>query len=170
MNKRLASLSLLAACVVAAPAFAANCPTTYVPGSPAICDLLNVADLVIDGGGAIHERIALPLNTTIDDAALPLYAVEAKTWLFEGAPATVRVTLSLTDDVGGNAVTLGSTSATVQPGHDRVSLAAKGARMAQPAYLNVAIEADPESGMKSIDIKRLGVIQSFDNDVEGVAR
>jgi hypothetical protein len=168
--KRLLSLSLLTACVVAAPAFAARCPTTYVPGAADVCDLHNATDLVLQRGGTIHQRIALPLNTTIDDAALPMYAVEAKTWLFEGAPTTVRVALTLTDDRGANTVALGSTSAMVQPGHDRISLAVQGGRAAQPAYLNVLIEADAEGGAAPIDIKELGVIQSFDGDVEAVAR
>ncbi|HEY4090579.1 MAG TPA: hypothetical protein VGN46_03615 [Luteibacter sp.] len=168
--KTIASLAVIAALTAATPAFAARCPSPHAPGGTEVCDLYSGEKLKLVRGGQVSQRIALPLDTTIDDGDLPLYSAEAKTWNFGGTAANVRISMSLTDDTGGHAVELGSASVALQGGHDRISLAVKGARFAQPAYLNVTLESDAEGGPNEVDIDQLGVIQSYDPDVEHASR
>jgi hypothetical protein len=156
--------------VAAIPAVAATCPTVHQPTSPAVCELFTAESLSLPRAGVIEQRIALPLNTTNDANALPLYAVEAKAFVMDHKATGVRVSLSLSDDAGGHVAPLGTQVAELQPGHGSVSLAATGKAYAQPAHLNVRIERLAEAGAAAVSIPQLKVIQSFDPDVEGVAR
>lgn len=160
----------LAGCLASTASLAAACPSAHAANDPLRCDLYKGSPLTLASGQSVSQRILLPLNTTIDDGHLPIYAVEFRTKLDAGSPAgRVHVKLWMSDDTGGHRVDLGATESTVQPGADKVSMAAGGWRFPQPAHLNVeVVRIDDEAAPLEID--GVHVIQSFDPDIEAAAR
>jgi hypothetical protein len=163
------TLFIAAACLAAsATTLAATCPSVHVPAGPAFCDLYLGQPATLAAGQSISKRILLPLNTTIDDKSLPVYAVDFATSLAGGFDAgALRVSLSLSDDTGGHVVPLGRSEFAVPTGVDKPSVAVSGKRFGQPAHLNVTIER-LDDGAAPLDISHLRVIQSFESDVDGV--
>jgi hypothetical protein len=157
-------------CMASAASLASTCPPVYTTDSPIRCDLYRGQEVTLTAGESTSQRILVPLNTTIVDGELPLYAVDFHTRLGGGFDAArVRVTLWMSDDTGGHRLELGATESTVYPGDGKVSLAVSGQRFAQPAHLNVEVRrVDDEA--PALILEGIRVIQSFNPDVEGVMR
>jgi hypothetical protein len=142
-----------------------RCPSTHTPGTKMVCELHHSDSDWFEPSTTLTRRIALPLNTTIDDKELPMYSVFIDFDYVGAHPVDVRATLSMVDDVDNHAIELGAVASEVRAsgGVLRIALDARAQRFAQPAYLKLTLERSGFSP-SAIMIRSIDVIQAIGRD------